>query len=261
MSRRLFSRAPTTVSLRLRFDRPPHQRHGDLPPAGDERTGDRLGRRLEVVHRAGHHDLAAVLAGARPDVHHPVGGPDRVLVVLDDDQGVAEIAQPGQRLDQPVVVPLVQPDRRFVQHVQHADQPGADLGGQPDPLRLAAGQGGRPAGSATGSRGRRRAGIRAGRSTSLSTRSAIIRSRSDSTRPGKNAAASLIDIAESWAMFCRPSSACSMVTARISGLSRVPWHDGHGTSRMYPSYFSRANSESVCAARRSRNGMTPSNSA
>ena len=85
-------------------------------------------------------DLAAVLAGARADVDDPVGGPDGVLVVLDDDQGVAEVAQPDQRLDQPVVVALVQADRRLVEDVEHADQAGADLGGQPDALRLAAGQ-------------------------------------------------------------------------------------------------------------------------
>ena len=84
--------------------------------------------------------MAAVLARPRPDVDHPVGGPDGVLVVLDHDQRVAQVAQPEQGLQQPVVVPLVQADRRLVQHVQHADQPGADLGGQPDPLRLAAGQ-------------------------------------------------------------------------------------------------------------------------
>ena len=35
------------------------------------------------------------------------------------------------------------PMRRLVEHVEHADQAGADLGGQPDALRLAAGQGGR----------------------------------------------------------------------------------------------------------------------
>ena len=65
---------------------------------------------------------------------------DGVLVVLDDDQGVAEVLEPDQRLDQPVVVALVQADRRLVEDVEDADQPGADLGGQPDPLRLAAGQ-------------------------------------------------------------------------------------------------------------------------
>ena len=51
-----------------------------------------------------------------------------------------EVAEPDQRLEQPVVVALVQPDRRLVEHVEHADQPGADLRGQPDPLRLPAGQ-------------------------------------------------------------------------------------------------------------------------
>ena len=86
-------------------------------------------------------DVTAVLARARADVDHPVGGPDRVLVVLDDDERVAEVAQPQQRVEQLLVVPLVQADRRLVEHVEHADQAGADLGGEPDPLRLAAGQG------------------------------------------------------------------------------------------------------------------------
>ena len=94
----------------------------------------------QVLDGAGHDDLAAVLARARADVDDPVGGADGVLVVLDDDQGVAQVAQPDQRLDQPVVVALVQADRRLVEDVEHADEPGADLGGQPDALRLAAGQ-------------------------------------------------------------------------------------------------------------------------
>ena len=37
----------------------------------------------------------------------------------------------------------MQPDGRLVEHVEHADQPGADLGGQPDALGLTAGQRGR----------------------------------------------------------------------------------------------------------------------
>ena len=91
------------------------------------------------------HDLAAVLARAGADVDDPVGGGDGVLVVLDDDERVAEVAQPGQGLDEPVVVALVQPDARLVEDVQDADEPGADLGREPDALRLAAGQrAGRP---------------------------------------------------------------------------------------------------------------------
>ena len=91
------------------------------------------------------HDLAAVLARARADVDDPVGDLDGVLVVLDDDQRVAHVAQPDQGLDQPVVVALVQADGRLVEDVQHADQAGADLGGQPDALGLAAGEGARGA--------------------------------------------------------------------------------------------------------------------
>ena len=39
-------------------------------------------------------DLAAVLARPGADVEDPVGGPDRLLVVLDDEDGVAQVAQP-----------------------------------------------------------------------------------------------------------------------------------------------------------------------
>ena len=96
----------------------------------------------EGVDRAGHHDVAAVLPGAGSDVDHVVGHPDGVLVVLDHDHGVAQIAESQQGLDQLVVVPLVQPDRRFVEHVEHPDQAAADLRRQPDALRFASGQGG-----------------------------------------------------------------------------------------------------------------------
>ena len=84
--------------------------------------------------------LAAMHAGAGPDIDDVVGGADGVLVVLDHDHGVAEVAQPPQRFEQPRVVALVQPDRRLVEHVEHAGQAGADLRGEPDALALAAGQ-------------------------------------------------------------------------------------------------------------------------
>ena len=89
--------------------------------------------------------LAAVLAGAGAEVDDVVGHPDRLLVVLDDDDGVAEIAQPRQRRQQLAVVALVQADRRLVEHVEHAGEVRADLRGQADALPFAAGQRRRPA--------------------------------------------------------------------------------------------------------------------
>ncbi len=85
-------------------------------------------------------DVAAVDAGAGADVDHMVGDADGVLVMLDHDHGVAEIAQALEGFEQPRVVALVQADGRLVQHIEHAGEAGADLRGEADALALAAGQ-------------------------------------------------------------------------------------------------------------------------
>ena len=82
--------------------------------------------------------MAAVLARAGPHVDEPVGDPHHLLVVLDDDDRVAEVAQPLERADQLVVVALVQADRRLVEDVEDTDELRADLRRQPQALRLAA---------------------------------------------------------------------------------------------------------------------------
>ena len=48
----------------------------------------------QLLQRALDDDLAAVLPRARADVDDVVGDADGLLVVLDDDHGVAEVAQP-----------------------------------------------------------------------------------------------------------------------------------------------------------------------
>ena len=115
--------------------------HFDLPSAGDVVAGDGAWRFGDFSGGAGIHDLAAMFAGARTDVDDPVRVSDGVLVMFDDDQRVAEVAQMMQCADQPFVVTLMQADGWFVQHIHDAHQAGADLGGQSDALRLAARQG------------------------------------------------------------------------------------------------------------------------
>ena len=98
--------------------------------------------------RVGHHfggralrdDVAAVHAGAGANVDHIIREADRVLVMLDHDHRVAEIAQLHERLEQAFVVALVQADGRLVEHVEHAGEAGADLRGEADALAFAAGQ-------------------------------------------------------------------------------------------------------------------------
>ena len=133
------------ADLQLAGGRPAPARHRDGRGARQEAARQRLRHPLDVRGGALGHDPTAVLAGARPEVDQMIGGAHRLLVVLDDQDGVADVAQPLERADQLRVVALVQPDRGLVEDVQHADQGRADLRGQPDPLRLAARQGRRRA--------------------------------------------------------------------------------------------------------------------
>src|SRR5262249_10982407 len=88
-------------------------------------------------------DMSAMDPGARPHVHDPIGGADRLLVVLDNDDGIAEVAQPLQGSQQSPVVTLVQSNRRLVQHIEHPREPRADLRSQPDTLAFTARKGAR----------------------------------------------------------------------------------------------------------------------
>src|SRR3712207_5064268 len=61
--------------------------------------------------------------------------------MLDDDDGVAEIAQALQSDEEAVVVALVEADRGLVEDVEDAGEAGADLAGEADALAFAAGEG------------------------------------------------------------------------------------------------------------------------
>ena len=61
-------------------------------------------------------------AGSGTDVDDPIGRPDRLFVVLDHEDRIAEVAEPGQGRDELGVVALMEPDRRLVEDVQDAHQ-------------------------------------------------------------------------------------------------------------------------------------------
>ena len=85
-------------------------------------SGDGFVAFKQLVDRALEHDLAAVAARARTDIHNVVSCKHGVLVVLDHDERVAEVTQPPQGRKQLVVVALVQTDGRLVKDIQHAHQ-------------------------------------------------------------------------------------------------------------------------------------------
>ena len=113
-------------------------RQRDAALARQVLAGQRLAVLQQLGQGAGVDDPAARLPRARSDVDDPVRGLHGFLVVLDDDERVAQVPQALKRRNQLAVVALVQADRGLVEHVEHADEARADLGGQADALRLAA---------------------------------------------------------------------------------------------------------------------------
>ena len=83
------------------------------------------------------YDPAAGLTGTGANVDDPVGGLHRLLVVLDNDERVAQVPQALKGGNELAIVALMQADRRLVKDVEDTDEAGADLRGQADTLRLA----------------------------------------------------------------------------------------------------------------------------
>jgi len=69
-------------------------RHRNRASPGQELAGDGLLVPLDLGRRPLGDDVAAVLARARPHVDQVLGGAHHLLVVLDDEDGIAEVAQP-----------------------------------------------------------------------------------------------------------------------------------------------------------------------
>ena len=76
-------------------------------------------------------------ARAGTDVHDVVRLADGLLVVFDDDEGVAEVPETFEGSEQLLIVLLMQPDARLVEDIEHAREPAAYLSREPDALALA----------------------------------------------------------------------------------------------------------------------------
>ena len=119
-------------------------RRGNRALAAQVRAGERAVAIADQFRRRSLEDqLSAQLTGAGAEVNHVIGGANRLLVVFDHHHGVPEVAQPAERGEQLAIVTLVQADRRFIKHVEHAGEIGADLRGEANALALAARQRGR----------------------------------------------------------------------------------------------------------------------
>ena len=111
-------------------------RGADARVAEEIPAGDRLLDVGQTRHRPAVEHLPAEFACAGADVDDPVGAAHHVHVVLDHEQRIACSPKAIQNVEQRFGVGGVQACRRLVQHVEHPEQPGAQLRGQPQPLQF-----------------------------------------------------------------------------------------------------------------------------
>ena len=94
----------------------------DLLFAAEILSRDRILALQQLVHRAGKYYITAVYACARADVNDVVCREHCIVIVLNDNQCVAEVAQSFEGRDKLVIVTLVQTDAWFVKNVENSDK-------------------------------------------------------------------------------------------------------------------------------------------
>src|SRR6202012_2049405 len=113
---------------------------GNRERAREIAASERVGIALYLLHGAGCQQLAPILASAGAKIHQVVGGAQDIRVVLDDQDGVTQVAQVLEDADQLGRVSRVQADRGLVEHVECTDELRAERRGELDALRLATGE-------------------------------------------------------------------------------------------------------------------------
>ena len=118
----------------------PPRGHGNRNLPGEIAPGQRIGIGFNLGEYALGQQLAAELTRAGTQVEQMIGGAQNIGIVLDHQDGVAQVAQFFEDADQPRGVARVQADGGLVEHIERAHQPRAQRSGQLDALRLAAGE-------------------------------------------------------------------------------------------------------------------------
>ena len=96
------------------------RRHRDRQLAGEVLPGQGLFGLQNLGGRAERRDLPAAVAGTGAEVKQAVGRGDHLAVVFNEDEGVAQVAEVVERLQQAGVVAGVQPDGGFIEDIQNA---------------------------------------------------------------------------------------------------------------------------------------------
>ena len=115
--------------------------NGDGELAGEVASCEGVGVGEDLLHGACGEELAAEFSGAGAEVEEVVCGAEDVGVVLDDEDGVAEVSEVLEDADEAVGVAGVESDGGLVEDVEGSDEAGTEGGSELDALGFTAGEG------------------------------------------------------------------------------------------------------------------------
>ena len=107
-------------------------------PAAEILPCHRLAARADVIDTSCADYISAVHTGSGTNIDDKIGRTHGLLIMLDDDERISQVAQLFQSVQQLAVVALMQADARLVKNVQHTHQARTDLRSQPYALALTA---------------------------------------------------------------------------------------------------------------------------
>ena len=81
-------------------------------------------------------DFSAVFACSRSNIYDVIREANRLLVMLNDNDGVTEITEPLQCRYESAIITLVQTNRRLIENVENAHEMRTNLARKSDALGL-----------------------------------------------------------------------------------------------------------------------------
>ena len=113
---------------------------GNIQFAAEIPAGERSVLGEHSVVGAGEEETPAEFASAWAEVNDAIRGTNRIGIMLDDEDGVAEIAERLEDVNEALRIARMKADGRFVQNVERADEMRAERSGELDALGFAAGE-------------------------------------------------------------------------------------------------------------------------
>jgi len=109
--------------------------------AGEKGAGERVRGKCDFLGGALGHQFSTFGAGTGAKLDEVIGATEGLLIVLDHQKGVAEIAEGGEEVEQAGVVGWVETDAGFIQDIENSGEAAAELGGEAGAAGFAAGEG------------------------------------------------------------------------------------------------------------------------